>query len=46
MLTANYSFHSIAGAYMLGLAPHAIFTLKMLATKKFSNVAYVYLPFL
>jgi hypothetical protein len=30
----NYSLHSIAGAYALGLAPHGYYLIKMMANAK------------
>ncbi|EGD99040.1 hypothetical protein TESG_06400 [Trichophyton tonsurans CBS 112818] len=38
MDTFNWSYHSIAGAYVLGLAPHFVFFLKTLKTGKYSNL--------
>lgn len=39
----NYSLHSIAGAYALGLAPHGYYFVKMMANAKgqASNILYV-----
>ncbi|KAM5442782.1 hypothetical protein MferCBS31731_002168 [Microsporum ferrugineum] len=34
----NWSYHSIAAAYVLGLAPHLYFYLKAMKTGKYSNL--------
>ncbi|OAX78722.1 hypothetical protein ACJ72_06967 [Emergomyces africanus] len=36
--TNNWSFHSIAGAYMLGLVPHGYYVLKLASIGQISNV--------
>jgi hypothetical protein len=39
----NYSLHSVAAAYALGLAPHGYYFIKMMANAKgqASNILYV-----
>ncbi|KLJ07862.1 hypothetical protein EMPG_16644 [Blastomyces silverae] len=36
--TNNWSFHSIAGAYVLGLVPHGYYVLKLASIRQISNV--------
>ncbi|OJD17623.1 hypothetical protein AJ78_02273 [Emergomyces pasteurianus Ep9510] len=36
--TNNWSFHSIAGAYMLGLVPHGYYVLKLASVGQISNI--------
>ncbi|EER42941.1 conserved hypothetical protein [Histoplasma capsulatum H143] len=35
----NWSLHSIAGAYMLGLVPHGYYVLKLASMRQISNVS-------
>ncbi|EFR04370.1 hypothetical protein MGYG_07378 [Nannizzia gypsea CBS 118893] len=38
MDTFNWSYHSIAGAYLLGMTPHLIYYLKAMKTGKYTNL--------
>lgn len=46
--TDNWALHSIVGAYLLALAPHMYYNIKMYRATKFqaSNIAYGYFLFL